>query len=409
MILLEALFLLSFLLITLGLGYLYFLLLAGSESTRTHRGTDAPKRMRFAIAIPAHNEAEVIERTVKQLRRMAHPDRLFDVHVVADHCSDETAAVARDAGAEVHERKAGPRGRKGYALNWLLQRLIADRRNYDAIIVFDADSQVDSQFLVIVADKLASGAQVVQGQHIILHPEGGYFNALAHADMRLNNRIRNQAKDNLGLSARLMGDAMAFRRELLERFPWQGVQSLTEDRAYGLHLVTQGVRIHFEPLARSYGQAAGRWRDATPQRLRWYGGAFELQRKYLPILWRTIWQQRSWDALDKLLELTLPPYSFLAAGAFLLFVAQLFLWRFGQWPFFLLGWGAVLLALAIAYPLLGLIVTRSPWPCYRAMLVGPFYVFWRIGIGLWVRMRHGSWAWVRTPRANSGSATKHYP
>ena len=195
---------------------------------------------------------------------MAYPAGRFDVHVVADHCSDDTAAVAEAAGATVHVRGDEPRGRKGYAVDWLIRRLLADPRRYDAIAIFDADSQVDAGFLSAVAHRMADGARVVQGRHVIGNPGVSLFAALADADMRLNNRIRNQAKENLGLSARLMGDAMALRRDVLEQHPWLEAGSLTEVRAYGIYLVTQGVRIRFAADALSYGQAAARWRMRPP-------------------------------------------------------------------------------------------------------------------------------------------------
>jgi 1,2-diacylglycerol 3-beta-glucosyltransferase len=384
--------------IAAGLAYLYLLLAAGRPRPKSETVHGKEAAFRFAVAIPAHNEAGVIGATVRQLRRMSYPPDRFDVHVVADHCSDDTAAVAQAAGAEVHVRNDGPRGRKGYAVDWLIQRLLADPRGYDAIAIFDADSRVDAGFLTEVVPYLAAGAQVVQGRHVIANPDASRFAALADADMRLNNRIRNQAKENLGLSARLMGDAMVFRREVLERYPWIGAGSLTEDRDYGIYLVTQGVRIRFAPEAVSVGQAVTRWKDATPQRLRWYGGAFQLQRRYVRALASRVVRQRDLDALDKLLELSLPPFSLLVLGSVLVLIAQALLNWLGEqpviWPVISIG----LVGLAGLFPFLGLAATGAPRVDYSALLMGPLYVFWRAGIALHVRLRPGRIAWVRTRR-----------
>lgn len=382
--------------VTAGLVYHYALLLASRKHESLPFSAGHESLLCFAIMIPAHNEQEVIGATVRRLRQMDYPVGSYDVHVVADHCSDDTAAAARSAGALVHVRSDDPRGRKGYAVNWLIKRLLTDPRRYDAIVVFDADSRVDAQFLTVASRTLAAGAQVVQGRHVIANPGSSLFSALADADMRLNNRIRNQAKQNLGLSARLMGDAMVFRREVLERYPWTGAQSLTEDRDYGIYLVTQGVRINYTPEAVSQGQAVARWKDATPQRLRWYGGAFDLQKRYLPTLWRLIWRQRSVEALDKFLELALPPFSLLALGAAVLFLSQAVLVSLGaqSWSWLWLSAGLVLLA--VLYPFLGLVATRASAKAYRAMLIGPFYVLWRVGIGIWARLRFSSLSWSRT-------------
>ncbi len=220
--------------VAIGLAYLYFLLLAGGRRA-VWFGVPAAQPLRLAIALPAHNEEGVIGASVRRLLQADYPPEAFDVHVVADYCSDSTAAAARDAGAIVHERSEGPRGRKGYALGWLFQRLLDDRRAYDAIVVFDADSRVDPAFLQHASAALRSGSRVIQGRHVISNPDASTFSALADADMRLNNRIRNQAKSNLGLSARLMGDAMVFHRSVLEEHPWLAASSLAEDREYGIH------------------------------------------------------------------------------------------------------------------------------------------------------------------------------
>jgi cellulose synthase/poly-beta-1,6-N-acetylglucosamine synthase-like glycosyltransferase len=383
--------------IALGLIYHYVLLILGRPKRPSATAASQPIT-RFALIVPAHNEAEVIEASVQRLRLIDYPASQFDVHVVADHCTDETAAVARAAGAEVHKRDEGPRGRKGFALDWLIRRLLVDPRSYQAMVVFDADSRVDSQFLSAVGRHLAADAVVVQGRHIISNPDASQFARLADIDMRLNNRIRNQAKENLGLSARLMGDAMVFRREVLEQHPWMGAQSLAEDRDYGIYLVTQGVRIRFVPEACSYGQAAASWEDATPQRLRWYGGAFDLQRRYVPILWRLSMHGNP-DALDKLLELVLPPFSMLVLGTVFLFLVQALLALGLDWP---TAWPAVsglLVLLAAAYPFLGLVLTDAPARSYAALLVGPLYAVWRVWIGVWVRLRYRRLSWVRTRRA----------
>ena len=386
--------------IALGLAYLYFLLIVGRPSRSSTHSDGLQLTSRIAVAVPALNEAGVIGASVQNLRNIEYPANLFDIHVVADHCTDTTAEVARAAGAEVHVRNEGPRGRKGFALDWLIRRLLEDPRQYDVIVVFDADSRAEPEFLLSASQRLADGALVVQGQRIISNPSTSLFTTMDDADMRLNNRIRNQAKDNLGLSARLMGDGMVFHRDVLEQHPWVGVQSLTEDRDYGIYLATQGVRVRFAPAARSLSQGVAHWKDATPQRLRWYGGAFDLQRRYLPTLWKLAWRG-NWDALDKFLELALPPFSMLALGSAALFLLQILLALVIDWPIWLLVTSGLLVLAAIAFPYLGLMATGAPARSYKAMLVGPFYAVWRVGIGIWVRLRYRSLTWVRTRRANN--------
>jgi cellulose synthase/poly-beta-1,6-N-acetylglucosamine synthase-like glycosyltransferase len=111
MILLQALSLFLAVVIAAGLAYLYLLLIAGRSRAVDAAPTAPEPALRYALAIPAHNEAGVIGATVRRLRQMAYPPTLFDIHVVADHCTDDTAAVAAAAGAVVHVRDAGPAAR----------------------------------------------------------------------------------------------------------------------------------------------------------------------------------------------------------------------------------------------------------------------------------------------------------
>jgi cellulose synthase/poly-beta-1,6-N-acetylglucosamine synthase-like glycosyltransferase len=381
--------------IGVGLLYHYALLIAGGKPRCSTDDTDS-KDLRFAITIPAHNEQSVVGATVARIRQMNYDPEKFDVHIVADHCSDTTAQVARAAGALAHERSEGPRGRKGYALAWLLTRLLSSSKEYDAFVVFDADSQVDPDFLSVMNLALSTGAQVVQGRHVIANPSVSVFSALADADMRLNNRIRNQAKENLGLSARLMGDGMCFRREILELYPF-GAHSLVEDREYGIYLVIHDVHVRFAHEAISVGQAVVRWNDATVQRLRWYGGVFDLQKRYLGPLLTAAWRNRNLAALDLALEMSLPSFSTLAVLAVSLIAFQLI---FGFTKDLTSVLPSLLLVLLVfTFPFLGLLLEKAPKHNYKALIYGPAYVVWRVWLGLKVRLQRGQVPWIRTRRA----------
>lgn len=374
--------------LTAGLLYHYCLLLVGGARSCSNSAMVQPQQ-RLAVVIPAHNEQAVIGRTVRRLLAQHYASNLFDVHVIADHCDDDTVHVARTAGAEVHVRMQGERGRKGYALTWGLQRLLVDARHYDAFVIFDADSLPDLDCLAELARKLTQGARCIQGRHVIANPSASLFAALADVDMRLNNRIRNQAKANLNLSARLMGDGMCFHRTLLTDYVWNGAESLTEDRDYGLYLVTQGERIAFAPNAVSSGQSTASWQSATPQRMRWYGGAFALQKRYvIPLAARSI-RKLDVDAFDKLLELTLPPFSIIAVLAPVMAIVQMLT---HDRPAF----GIVLWGTSWFFPVAGLMLERAPRAAYRALLIGPAYVLWRLWIALRVRWQRAPIAWVRT-------------
>ena len=380
------------------LGYQVMLAVASAWPSRPAPRAGS-RRLRFAIVIPAHNEEAVLPATLAELRRQAYPQELFDVHVVADHCTDATAGVVRQGGAIAHERNDPPRGRKAYALRWLLQRVLQAVPAYDAIAIFDADSLVDPGFLAAAEDHLLDGKQVLQGQHIVVNPHDSPVAAMAAVDMRLNNRLRNQSRSNLGFSCRLMGDAMVFDARVLREHGWL-TDSLAEDREYGYELLLRGVRARYVPEARSYGQAAGTWKEAEPQRLRWYREVLAMQRQFAGRLVAGALRSRSLGLLDGALELLMPSYSFLvalsAANLALVVAFGLLLPSAGG----LLGvTGSVCLLVAwLLYPVLGLLIDRAPGWAYRALLLGPTYLAWRLWISVLVRLRGDRIGWLRTQR-----------
>jgi cellulose synthase/poly-beta-1,6-N-acetylglucosamine synthase-like glycosyltransferase len=383
------------LLIFAGLVYYYLLLFGGTR--RSHKAGVANIKHSFAVLIPAHNEEAVLERTLTILSKQDYPRDRWEVYVIADYCEDRTVEVARQNGAICYERTTGQRGRKAYPLAWGIEQVLHSERVYDAFVVLDADSRLSSDFLKAMNNALAEGYRALQGQHVILNPQDSSFAALAEVDMRLNNFLHNRAKCNLGLSARLMGDAMVFTSDLMREYGWP-TGSLGEDREYGLFLVERGVNIYYVPGAVSQGQAPVHWGDATKQRLRWYGGVFHIRREFGFGLLRTALSSRNWSALDLAIELLLPSFSVFV----LLSIAVLGLCLVLKWiglALFLPLWISLASAgLWGVFPFLALLVDGAPLSVFRAIIHAPAYLLWRVGVGLKVWFKRGRVNWVRTKR-----------
>src|SRR5690606_19855381 len=125
--------------------------------------------LRLAVLVPAHNEETHLPRLLESLRRNDYPQELYDVHVVADNCEDGTADVARGYGVHVHERRDAERIGKGYALEWLLQR-VRESAAYDGYVFLDADCEVTPNFLSVIAQRLAEGQPALQAYYTAADP-----------------------------------------------------------------------------------------------------------------------------------------------------------------------------------------------------------------------------------------------
>ena len=382
------------------LGYLLLLAISAIRSAASpdiHRRSPST---RFRIVIPAHNEASVIGATVTRLLTIDYPGHLFSIHIIADHCSDNTAEAARHAGAVVHERNEGPRTGKGAALSWLFQSIL-EKEQCDAVVIFDADTRVDPGFLRVMDGRLAQGDQVIQGQHVISNPNQGWFSALTWAMFLIDNRFQNLGRYNLGWSAKNMGDSICFRVDVLLQLGWG--EGLTEDYHLRHKLLLNGIRIVYESAAVGCGEAPITWSRARAQRARWLRGTRDTSQHYVKHLLREGLKRRNLALLDGALQAIFPSYSTLSLLALIVFAIHVAIDYFigPIFPGPLIGsWAAMVVTLLI-YPLVGLALERAPARAYIAILLGPYFILWRTWLALISRFGRKQVTWIRTEHGNS--------
>lgn len=377
-------------------GYYWLLALASTRKTSKKKSdlslNSRGSHYRFAIVIPAHNEADIIEQTLVQLKALNYPRELYTIFVVADFCTDQTAEIAKRQGATCLERVEGDRGGKGDALRWALKQILTLQPSYDVIVVFDADTLVDPYFLFYMNARLQMGAQVIQGQHKISNPQAGVFPALTYAMMVVDNRFQNQGRENLGFCVKNMGDSICLRTEVLRKLDWS--TELTDDYDLRLRLILAGLRIVYEPAAVGCGQAPLTWREARAQRLRWAQGIAKAGKSYRYKLWKSALKERCMLKLDGAISVTLPSYSSLAMiSVFMLLIHNIFSSLFS--PELLKAWWIVTGACFI-YPWFGLAIERAPAWSYLAIACGPLFMVWRQLIQLRARLSRSA-DWIRTP------------
>ena len=389
------LFEILFFLLLFPLGYLLLLAIGAIRSASTPSTHGRSPSTRFMIVIPAHDEAVVIKATVSRLLAIDYPAHLFSIHIIADHCSDNTEEVARHAGAVVHERNEGPRTGKGAALSWLFQRIL-EKEQCDAVVIFDADTWVDPEFLLVMDWRLEQGDQVIQGQHIIRNPKQGWFPALTWAMFLIDNRFQNLGRSNLGWSAKNMGDSICFRVDVLLQLGWG--EGLTEDYHLRHKLLLNGIRIAYEPAAIGYGEAPITWSRAQAQRARWLRGTRDTSQQFVKHLLVEGVKSRNLAMLDGGLQASFPSYSTLSLLSLILLMIQVlinyFIKHIFPWP--LIGaWTAMVVTL-LFYPLVGLALERAPVRAYIAILLGPYFIIWRTWLAFISRFGRKQVTWIRT-------------
>ena len=125
--------------------------------------------------------------------------KLYDIFVVADNCTDKTAEVARKAGAQVHERFNDTEKGKGYAMDWMFNRLFKMERQYDAVCVFDADNLVHPDFLKEMNSRLCNGERLIQGYLDSKNPNDTWISGTFSIAFWVINHVYHLAKYNMTL------------------------------------------------------------------------------------------------------------------------------------------------------------------------------------------------------------------
>lgn len=378
-------------LLALMVGYLLLLTVAACLAPQRTPPSRRPPAHRFLFLIPAHNEERLLPATLTNLQQLDYPRNRYAVHVVADNCTDKTAALARQGGAIVHERFNKELVGKGYALQWLIQRLWDQGEPYDAIVILDADSIVSKQFLTVMDARLAQGERAVQAYYAVRDPELSWSVSLRSVALAALHYLRPQGRMVLGGSAGLKGNGMVFVEEITRRFPWSA--SLTEDIEYHMALILAGERVTFAPDAVVWAEMPGTLAAAQTQNSRWERGRLDMVRRYVPHLLQHALAQRSFVLFDAAIEQLIPPFSIVAILSVLCLLIGLLLQSS-----ILTLMSAFLIVGQLAYVLGGLLLSGAPRGVYRALLFAPLFVAWKMWLYLRVLAGLDRSGWVRTAR-----------
>ncbi len=237
------------------------------------------KDHRFMAIVPAHNEEAVIKNLVESLKAQNYNKDLYDIYVIADNCTDNTAKIAREAGAIVYERFNNSKKTKGYALDWFLQQKIKEDAQYDAFFVFDADNIVDSNFIKNMNVKLCQGEDVVQGYRDIKNPTDSWITAGYALFYWTMHRFYHLARYNLGLSPLLNGTGFMVRFDVVKPQGWDTV-TLTEDIEFSLKRIIKGKKLGWATDAIVYDEQPVGFKQSWSQRSRWTVGHMQCIKEY---------------------------------------------------------------------------------------------------------------------------------
>lgn len=256
----------------------YYLLTGLMSWRRPERCGRSLPRTRFAVLIAARNEELVIGPLINSLLTQDYPAELYDIWVIPNHCTDNTARAAKNVGARVLECTI-PVKSKGEVLRFAYQRLRG--RRYDAYCVFDADNLADRRFLAEMNNAYQAGARAAQGYRDSKNPYDTAVSGCYSIYYWMMNRFFNAGKAGLGLSAMINGTGFMISSGTLEKLGGWQTRTISEDLEITAQCVLAGEKIHWVPKAVTYDEQPLDYAQSVKQRRRWTSGTLQVAESYL--------------------------------------------------------------------------------------------------------------------------------
>lgn len=269
-----------FLVFTIGYSYqLYYVF-----HVLTHKVPErkAKANHRYAVVVSARNESKVIGDLIRSIRMQNYPQELIDIFVIADNCTDNTAAVAQQAGAIVFPRFNRQYVGKGYALTYgfkCIKQNYGDN-GYEAYFVFDADNVLDLNYFREMNATFDAGAKASTSYRNSKNYASNWISAGYAVWFMRESKYLSQARLLLNTSCAISGTGFFISAELIDRAGGWKWHLLTEDIEFSTQQILDGERISFTPGAMLYDEQPVTFKDSWNQRFRWAKGFYQVFGRY---------------------------------------------------------------------------------------------------------------------------------
>ena len=287
----------------LSVCYLYQVVYLFIPFFKKEKSLKGVKQHKFAFLIAARNEEEVLPHLLYSIRAQDYPPELLSVFVVADNCTDRSFDTAVEAGAIVYRRENKEQIGKGYALNFLLEKIDRDYGCdcFDGFFVFDADNLLDEHYIEEMNKTFDQGYRVLTSYRNSKNYDTNWISAGYSLWFLRESKYLNNPRMMLHTSCAISGTGFLISSDIIrEQNGWK-YHLLTEDIEFSIDHVIQGETIGYCGGAMLYDEQPTTFEQSWNQRLRWSKGFYQVNAKYSLNLVRGFFKKprrSSWSCYD---------------------------------------------------------------------------------------------------------------
>ena len=259
----------------------------------------------YGVVIAARNEEAVIGDLIQSIRRQDYSAEKIKIFVVADNCTDNTARVAKKLGAIVYQRQNKQQVGKGYALDYLFQRIFADygKDVVEAYLVFDADNLLDKHYITEINQLFAQGHPIITSYRNSKNYDSSWVASGQSLYFLKESQYINRSRMLLRSGCAVSGTGFLVSAKIIQAQKGWKFHTLVEDIEFSVYHAIRGNKIAFCENAVFYDEQPRSFLQSWQQRLRWSKGFYQVFFKYGLALFQAIFKEGGFYAFDLFLKI----------------------------------------------------------------------------------------------------------
>ena len=239
-----------------------------------------------SIMIPAHNEQDVIEKTVENINALDYEK--FEIILIDDRSQDNTAEKLKELEQKYDKVKAVIRDKNAFPGKSAVLNEVLPLSKGEAILVFDADARVKPDFLTNLIPHLEKdNVGAVQARKVIINREENFLTRCQDNEYALDTHFQ-VGRNSIKGAVELRGNGELIKREALLDIDGWNNYTITDDLDMSTRLHIKGWDVRFCSDVCVYEEAVLKLIPLLKQRRRWVEGSI---RRYLEHFWGVLFSK----------------------------------------------------------------------------------------------------------------------